>query len=74
MITRQYLEQRIAELRLTIALHNGAIQFAELLLEELAKEERPGGNGAISAQDFAEMVAGPGAKVEGITNASENPA
>ena len=67
-ITAEYLQERIAELRLTIALHNGAIQFAEHLLQQL--EEERAETGDLTAEQFAEMVAGPGARVEGITHAS----
>lgn len=60
MITKELLESKIAEMQQTIAIHNGAIQFAEYLLSVIA--ETPADE--MTLDDFAQAVGGNGASAE----------
>lgn len=55
-ITRELLQNHIVNLQRQIAAYNGAVEFAQMLVAKLAEEEA-----GMPVQDFAEMVAGPGA-------------
>jgi hypothetical protein len=59
-VTADLLREEIAKMERVVLAHNGAIEFAQHLLAQL--EERD----AMPINDFAEMVAGNGAKVESI--------
>lgn len=59
-ITAELLRAKIAEMQATVTLHQGAIQFAEFLLNELEGD----GDDALSMEQVAEMVGGPGATAE----------
>ena len=59
-LTREWLQQRRDELRLQIALNEGAIQMIDHCLAEMSRTD------GLPVQEFAELVGGPGAKVEGI--------
>lgn len=58
MITKELLEQKIAEMKETIAAYNGAIQFAEYLLS-VGKEKE-----SVTLSQFAEAVGGKGATAQ----------
>jgi hypothetical protein len=55
-ITRQFLEQQITDMETQVSVFTGAIQFARMLLAEMDKD--------MSVQEFAELVAGPGATAD----------
>ena len=59
-ITAQYLRDEIAKMQQVVIAHNGAIEFAEHLLSQIESDD------GMPVADFAEMIAGNGARVEGI--------
>jgi hypothetical protein len=58
MINKELLEQKIAEMKATIATYNGAIQFAEYLLSTIEEQE------SVTLSQFAEAVGGKGATAQ----------
>ena len=58
-ITREMLQAHIEAMKASIAGYQGAIQFAEMLLETLDD-----GPASLSVDEFAEMIGGPGATAE----------
>ena len=58
-ITAEMLREEIAKMQAVVTAHNGAIEFAQHLLSQHETEGVP-------VSEFAEMVAGNGAKVESI--------
>lgn len=60
VVTAEMLHQQIATMRNSIAAYSGAIEFAEHLLKVLEQPDSAGG-GDLTVNEFAEMVAGPGA-------------
>ena len=59
-ISAEYLRNEIAKMQQVVIAHNGAIEFAEHLLSQVENDD------GMPVADFAEMVAGNGARVEGI--------
>lgn len=67
------MQRSIQELQATIAAYNGAIEFAEHLLQVL---EEPGSavvnaDGNMTVTQFAELIGGPGASATVVANGQE---
>jgi len=67
-ITAEMLRQKIAEMQATVAAHTGAIEICQYFLAVLAENDGGGGGVAneMTADEFAQAVAGNGAVVESI--------
>ena len=65
-ITRATLEEHAEKVRAQIAAYTGVLQFIEALYEHLdAPDSESEERDSLTEQELAELVAGPGAKVDG---------
>ena len=58
-ITKEFLQDHIAQMQAQIAAYTGALQFAESLIERLDQKDEE-----MTVDEFAEMVGGNGATGE----------